>query len=98
MSEVIGEARVMRAQTRKRACCSQLESITRTKRKPHAGKKKAADTVVNMSASMKTVDIADDNVSASTNTVTTTADMSVSTSTVALSSKTSEEKHAKICQ
>ena len=51
MSEAIGEVRVTRAQNRKGACCSQPESRTYTKRKPRAGKKKAADTVANMSAS-----------------------------------------------
>ena len=98
MSEAIGEAHVMRAQNRKRACCSQLESNTRTKRKPRAGKKKAADTVANTSASTNTVDTADAHASASTNTVTNTADMSVSMSTAALTSKTSGEKDAKIHQ
>ena len=33
MSEAIGEARVTQAQNRKRACCSQPESSTRTKKK-----------------------------------------------------------------
>ena len=59
----MSEARVTRAQARKSACSSQPES-TRTKRKPRAGKKKAADTVANTSASTNTADI-DANTSAS---------------------------------
>ena len=98
MSEVIGEACVTRAQNRKRACCSQPDSSTRTKRKPCAGKKKVADTVANTSSSTNTVDTADANASASTNTATNTADMSVSTSTAAPTSETTGEKDAKICQ
>ena len=98
MSKAIGEARVTRAQNRKRACCSQPESSTRTNRKPCAGKKKAADTVANTSASTNTVDTANVNTSASTNTVTNTADTSVSTSTAALTSETSGDKDVKIRQ
>ena len=98
MSEAIGEARVTRAQNRKRACCSQPESSTRTKRKQRAGKKKAADTVANTSASTNTDDTANTNASASTNTATNTADTSVSTSTATPTSKTSGEKDAKIRQ
>ena len=98
MSEAIGEACVTQAQNRKRSCCSQPESSTRTKRKPCAGKKKAADAVTSTSASTNTVDTADANASASTNTATNTADTSVSTSTRASTSETSGEKDAKIHQ
>ena len=94
MSEAIGEARVTRAQNRKRACCSQPESSTRTKRKPRAGKKNAANTVTSTSASTNTVDTANVNASTSTNTTTNTADTSVSTSTWAPMSETSGKKDA----
>ena len=98
MSEAISGAHVMRAQNRKRACCSQPESSTRTKRKPRAGKKKAADTVASTSASTNTVDTANANASASTNTTTNTVDTSVSTRTQAPTSETSGEEDAKIRQ
>ena len=61
-------------------------------------KKKAADTVANMSASTNTVDTAYANASASTHTATNTADMSVSTSTAALTSETNRDKDVKIHQ
>ena len=63
----MSEARVTRAQARKRACSSQPES-TRTKRKLRAGKKKAADTVANTSASTNTAGADSYSMTASTNT------------------------------
>ena len=49
----MSEARVTRAQTRKRACSSQPES-TRKKKKPRVGIKKSTDGVANTSASTNT--------------------------------------------
>ena len=49
----MSEARVTRAQTRKRACSSQPES-TRKKKNPRIGTKKATDGAANTSASTNT--------------------------------------------
>ena len=94
----MSEARVTQAQNRKRACCSQPKSSTRTKRKPHAGKKMPIQLPIRVPLRLNTVDTADANASASPNTTTNTADTSVSTSTAAPTSKTSGEKDAKIRQ